>query len=92
MFFYAVYYIKLTDKEIEKVENENLIDNNEKFENFCLQSKSKELVALFANKFQAELFGESIASTILARFRYAKIAKVSDPICIIKKIKIEIDE
>lgn len=85
MFFYAVYYIKLTDKEIEKVENDNLIDNDEKFENFCLQSKSKELVALFIDKFQAELFGESITSD-------SGFAKASDPICIIKKIKIEIDE
>lgn len=85
MFFYAVYYIKLTDKEIEKVENDNFIDDDERFENFCLQSKGKELVALFVDKFQAELFGESITSD-------SGIAKASDPICIIKKIKIRIDE
>ena len=81
----TVYYIKLTNEEIEKVENENFIDDDKKFENFCLQSKGKELVALFVDEFQAELFSESITSDF-------GFAKASDPICVIKKIKIRIDE
>lgn len=81
-FFYAVYYIELTSKEIEKVENEDFIDDDEKFENFCFQSKGKRLVALFADKVEAELFSESITNN-------SGIAKVSDPVCVIKKLKLK---
>lgn len=82
--FYAVYYIQLTDKEIEKVENEDLIDD-ENFEDFCFQSKNKKLIALFADKFNAESFSESITDN-------SGIIRASAPMCIIRKIKIEIDE
>ena len=40
--FYAVYCVNLDEKEIEQAVELDIIDDNDKFEAFCLQSKNRE--------------------------------------------------
>ena len=83
--FYGVYYIKLNEKEIEKAVELDLIDDNYEFEEFCLQSKNKELMGLFPNKLLAEDFFDMVAGDF-------GFVKVSDPVYVIREVEIDIDE
>ena len=82
--FYAVYCIELDEKEIEQLNQLDIIDDNDKFEEFCLQCKNKELVAIFKSNSEAENFAYMMGNE--------GFEKLSDPIFIIKQIEIEINE
>ena len=82
--FYAVYYIKLDKKEIDQVNELDIIDDNDKFEAFCLKSKNKELVAIFKSYSEADNF--------VFMMDGKGFVEISDPTYIVKQIEIEINE
>ena len=82
--FYAVYCIKLNQKEIDLVVQLDIIDDNDKFEEFCLQSKNKELVGIFKSNSEADNFTYMVDNE--------GFVKLSDSVYIIKQIEIEINE
>lgn len=84
--FYSIYYVKLDEKEIKQAVELDLIDDNDEFEEFCFQSKNKELLALFPNKMAADDFQYSMMDD------FGGFVKVSDPIYIIREVEIDIDE
>lgn len=82
--FYAVYCIKFDQKEIDQVVELDIIDDNGKFEEFCLQCKNKELVGIFKSNSEAENFAYMMDNE--------GFVKLSDSVYIIKQIEIEINE
>ena len=82
--FYAVYYVKLDEKEIDQVNELGIIDDNDKFEAFCLKSKNRELVCIFKSYSEADNFVFMIDNE--------GFVKLSDPVYIIKQVEIEINE
>ena len=82
--FYAVYCIKLDQKEIDQVVELDIVDDNDKFEEFCLQSKNKELVGIFKSDSEADNF--------VYMNDNEGFVKLSDSVYIIKQIEIEINE
>lgn len=82
--FYAVYCIKLDQKEIDQVVELDIIDDNDRFEEFCFQSKNRELVGIFKS------FSE--ADNYVYMMDNEGFVKLSDPVYIIKQIEIEINE
>lgn len=84
--FYAVYCTKLDEKEIEKAVELDLIDDDDKFEDFCFQSKNRELLGLFPNKLGAESFFDMFMDDL------GGFVKVSDPVYFIRQVEIDIDE
>lgn len=84
--FYSVYCVRLDEKEIEQAVELDLIDDNDKFEEFCLQSKNKELLGLFPNRFMADDF------QYLMMDDFGGFVKASDPVYIVREVEIDIDE
>ena len=82
--FYAVYCIKLDQKEIDQVVELDIIDENDKFEAFCMQSKNRELFGIFKSSSEADDYVYMMGNE--------GYEKLSDPIFIIKQIEIEINE
>ena len=82
--FHAVYFTLLTDQEIEEVVEYDLIDDDERFEEFCLKSKNIELLGIFPYEYQARDFIEFLVGD-------SDIDKVSGPIFIVRQIEIDID-
>ena len=82
--FYAVYCVKLDEKEIEQVVELDIIDDNDRFEAFCLKSKNRELFGIFKSN--------SEANDYVYMMNNEGFEKLSDPIFIIKQIEIEINE
>ena len=82
--FYAVYCIKLDQKEIDQVVELDIIDDNDRFEEFCFQSKNRELFGIFKSNLEADDYVYLMDNE--------GFGKVSDPVYIIKQIEIEINE
>lgn len=82
--FYAVYYVKLDEKEIEQASELDIIDDNDKFEAFSLQSKNRELVGIFKSNSEADNYAFMMDNE--------GFVKVSDSFYIVKQIEIEINE
>lgn len=82
--FYVVYCVTLDKKEIDQVNELDIIDDNDKFEAFCLKSKNKELVAIFKSS--------SEANDYVFMMDGDGFVEVSDPFYIVKQIEIEINE
>lgn len=83
--FYAVYCIELDQKEIDQVVELDIIDDNDRFEEFCIQSKNRELVGIFKSKSEANGYVYMIEDN-------EGFVKLSDPVYIFKQIEIEINE
>lgn len=82
--FYAVYCINLDQKEIDQVVELDIIDDNDRFEAFCIQSKNRELVGIFKSNSEADDY--------VYLMNNEGFVKLSDPVYIIKQIEIEINE
>lgn len=82
--FYAVYCINLDQKEIDQVVELDIIDDNDRLEEFCLQSKNRELVGIFKSNSEADDY--------VYLMNDEGFVKLSDPVYIIKQIEIEINE
>lgn len=82
--FYAVYCIKLDQKEIDQAVELDIIDDNDRFEEFCIQSKNRELVGIFNSYSEADNY--------VYLMNNEGFVKLSDPFYIIKQIEIEINE
>ena len=82
--FYAVYWVKLDQKEIDQAVELDIIDDNDRFEEFCLQSKNRELVGIFKSNSEADDYVYMMGDE--------GFGKISDPVYIIKQIEIEINE
>ena len=82
--FYAVYYVNLDEKEIEQAVELDIIDDNDKFEAFCLQSKNRELVGIFKSNSEADNY--------VFMMDNEGFVKVTDHVYIVKQIEIEINE
>ena len=82
--FYAVYYVNLDEKEIEEAVELDIIDDNDKFEAFCLQAKNRELVGIFKSNSEADNY--------VYLMNNGGFVKVSDSVYIVKQIEIEINE
>ena len=82
--FYAVYRIKLDQKEIDQAVELDIIDNNDRFEEFCLKSKNRELVGIFKSNLEADNYAFMMNNE--------GFGKLSEPFHIIKQIEIEINE
>ena len=82
--FYAVYCIKLDQKEIDQVVELDIIDDNDRFEEFCLQSKNRELVGIFKSNSEADDYVYMVDNE--------GFGKLSEPVYIVKQIEIEINE
>ena len=82
--FYAVYCVNLDEKEIEQAVELDIIDDNDKFEAFCLKSKNRELVGIFKSNSEADDYVYMMCNE--------GFVKLSDPFYIIKQIEIEINE
>lgn len=83
--FYAVYCVNLDEKEIEQAVELDIIDDNDKFEAFCLKSKNRELVGIFKSNSEADDY-------VYMMDNEGCLAKLSDSVYIIKQIEIEINE
>lgn len=82
--FYAVYCIKLDQKEIDQAVELDIIDDNDRFEAFCLKSKNRELVGIFKSNSEADDY--------VYMMNNEGFGKLSEPFHIIKQIEIEINE
>lgn len=82
--FYAVYCINLDQKEIDQVVELDIIDDNDRFEEFCIQSKNRELVGIFKSNSEADDY--------VYLMNNEGFGKLSDSVYIIKQIEIEINE
>ena len=82
--FYAVYWIKLDQKEIDQAVELDIIDDNDRFEAFCLKSKNRELVGFFKSNSEADDYVYMMSNE--------GFGKLSEPFYIIKQIEIEINE
>ena len=82
--FYAVYCIKLDQKEIDQAVELDIIDDGDRFDEFCLQCKNKELVGIFKSNSEAENFAYMMDNE--------GFVKLSDSVYIIKQIEIKINE
>ena len=82
--FYAVYCVNLDEKEIDQVNELDIIHDNDKFEAFCLKVKNKELVAIFKSKSEADNFVFMMGGD--------GFEEISEPVYIVKQVEIEINE
>ena len=82
--FYAVYCVKLDQKEIDQAVELDIIDDNDRFEAFCFQSKNRELVGIFKSNSEADDY--------IYWMDNEGFGKLSDPVYIVKQIEIEINE
>ena len=82
--FYAVYCVNLDQKEIDQVVELDIIDDNDRFEEFCIQSKNRELVGIFKSNSEADNY--------VYLMNNEGFGKLSDSVYIVKQIEIEINE